>query len=255
MAIDLQQPVVGSVHDYSIGNVISLEGSSQVGLNGCWRIEGLVEGGVSFSTTDPFVDETGYFIVKRAPIGGGAWSRTPDTIYSRQMTTLGHQLAIDDTGKAATVATSQNKSITWRKMLKRPSSHYLGEDLDYGKSHWTVIGDHLRFIFVVAYKQNPKAHTRVLVFGDFNDARDGQVKTVLSGYVDSQIGDVGFNKMFDYSKFSFLNDRAVFQIDSEQPSGIGWILSNLAGEVDYLHGVKDCGHHIYPILVPEKVAV
>lgn len=204
---------------------------------------------------DAVDDETGYFIVKRAPVGGGAWKRTTDLVYSSAYTTLNSELTINDTGKEITMASSQNKSVVWKRMMKRASSHYLGGDLDYGKSHFTIIGDHLRFILMIAYKQNPKSHSNILVFGDFKDINDGQFKTVLEGYVNSQIGNVGFNRMFAYPAFSLLEDRLLIQTSNSQPSGIGWILSSQSGDVDYLRGAKDSGHHIYPVLIPSEVGV
>lgn len=135
-------------------------------------------------------------------------------------------------------------------MLKRDSSHYLGADLDYGKAHWTIIGDHLRFYLVVAYKQNPKTHSHVLIFGDVKDNRDNQLKTVLEGYLDSQIGNVGFTKIFEYPDYD-LSDKGVLQLKSKghNTSGIGWIVSNLSGDINYLHGSHDCGQHQYPSLI------
>lgn len=58
------------IPDYKIGDIISLDGSTQNGLNKCWRVESLVFNGVVFNTDTPFFDESGYFVAKRAPIGG-----------------------------------------------------------------------------------------------------------------------------------------------------------------------------------------
>lgn len=58
------------VPDFKIGDIISLDGTGQPGLNSCWRVESLVFNGIVFTTNTPFQNETGHFIVKRAPIGG-----------------------------------------------------------------------------------------------------------------------------------------------------------------------------------------
>lgn len=58
------------LQDYQIGDVVSISGSEQSGLDGCWRVEELRENGIAFTNNTVFVDEDGYFIAKRAPIGG-----------------------------------------------------------------------------------------------------------------------------------------------------------------------------------------
>lgn len=234
------------VQDYKIGDIISLDGSGQAGLNGCWRIEELEFNSPVFTTTERYEDESGYFIAKRAPIGGGAWTRTANFSYRSSESTLDSVFNLFDTNQSWAVASLENRSVNWKRMLKRYSSHYLGGDVDYDRAHWTILGDSLRFILVIAYKQNPKSHSRVLVFGDFNDPNDNQIKTVLIGYINSQIGDVGFNKIFEYFEPVF-SDRGILHLTlrSHQPSGIGWIYSNKEGDIDYLHGTKDCGQHRY----------
>lgn len=242
------------VPDYKIGDVISLEGSTQPGLNGCWRVEDLGFNSVVFTTNTPFVDETGYFVAKRAPVGGGVWSRNAAFMYSSSASILGNGVTFNDTNKSVATATlSGGSSVVWKKNLKRPPGHYLGTDVDYPIAHWTILGDHLSFILVIGYKQNPRTHSRILVFGDFNDPNDNVLKTILIGYgfTGDDIGDVGFNKIFEYLMPTF-SDNGTLQLGlrSHQPSGIGWIYSDRQGNVDYLHGTKDCGQHQYPILLP-----
>jgi hypothetical protein len=220
-------------------------------LIGCWRIERLLENGISFTTNQHFDDESGYFIVKRAPIGGGAWSRNRNSVYSSSSSTLDSQLSVSDKSSTVTTVSSGNQSVIWKRNFKRNSSHYLGEDIDFNTAHWTIVGDHLRFVLVIAYKQNPRTHSRILVFGDIVDVNDDKLKTILVGYTNDKMGDVGFNKIFEYPIYSF-SDKGILQLGlkSHQPSGIGWIYSNSAGEVDYLHGTRDCGQHQYPIPYP-----
>jgi len=78
--------------------------------------------------------------------------------------------------------------VIWKRNFKRNSSHYLGEDIDFNTAHWTIVGDHLRFILVIAYKQNPRTHSRILVFGDIVDVNDDKLKTILVGYTNDQMG-------------------------------------------------------------------
>lgn len=146
---------------------------------------------------------------------------------------------------------ADNQTAFLRRYHKRNSSHYLGADKDSSIVHWTIIGDDLRFVFVVAYKQNPRAHSRIILFGDVNDVSDDTLKTMLVGYINNQMGDVGFNKCHEYFEPIF-SDKGILQLNlrSHQPSGIGWIYSNAIGYIDYLHGTKDCGQHQYPIPYP-----
>lgn len=50
-----------SIQDFNIGDVISLNGSSQLGLDGCWAIEELYENGVAFLANHVFDDEERIF--------------------------------------------------------------------------------------------------------------------------------------------------------------------------------------------------
>lgn len=185
------------------------------------------------------------------PSEDGAWVRDAEFRYHSSQSPIGGVMAVNDNNKGSTTVSTSAHSVTWRRMLKRDSSHYLGGDLDYNTAHWTILGDHLRFVLVMAYKQNPKAHSRILVFGDFNDPKDNEIKTMLIGYINPDMGDVGFNKIFEYFEPIF-SDTGTLQLSlrSHQPSGIGWIYSNQTGEIDYLHGTKDCGQHRYPIPMP-----
>lgn len=181
----------------------------------------------------------------------GAWVRDHNFIYHSSQSELDSEMMVYDVNKTYSIVSSKNRTVFWKKLMKYDSKHYLGEDVDSSTAHWTILGNHLRFIWVMAYKQNPKAHSRILAFGDFNDLNDGQTKTFLIGYNTTFIGDVGFNKMFEYFESTF-SDQGILQlsIKSQQPSGIGWLHSNKIGELDYLHGTKDCGQHRYPIPSP-----
>lgn len=203
---------------------------------------------------EDYEDENGYFLIKRAPVGGGAWSRNASREYSSSSSTLGEKLVINDVNKNSTKLSLKSVPATvsfLRRYYKRSGGHYLGDDLDYDKVHWTIVGDDKRFIFVVAYKQNPRAHSRIILFGDFTDSANDTVKTVLLGYVSNQLGDVGFNKIHEYLDPVFWDEGLYLDPRVERPlSGIGWIYSSDTGEVDYLHGSKDCGQHRYTIPYP-----
>ena len=243
------------LHDFSIGDIISIDGVVQEGINGSWRIERIGQTSIYFTVVgEDYADETGYFLIKRAPVGGGAWSRNSNREFISLSSTLDEKMIINDIDKnssSLTLKSDANQIIFLRRFHKRSSSHYLGGDLEYDKVHWTIIGDNLRFVFVVAYKQNPRAHCRIIVFGDVFDVNDDTLKTMLIGYISNQMGDVGFNKIHEYFD-SVFSDKGILQLTSKnhQPSGIGWVYSNAIGEIDYLHGTKDCGQHQYPIPYP-----
>jgi hypothetical protein len=193
-------------------------------------------------------------LIKRSPVGGGAWSRNANREFTSLSSALDEKLVVNDVGRNSCTLSLKNypdQSVFLRRYHKRNGSHYLGADKDVDIVHWTIIGDDLRFVFVVAYKQNPRAHSRVVVFGDVVDIIDDTLKTMLIGYVNNQMGDVGFNKMHEYFEPIF-SDKGILQLSlrSHQSSGIGWIYSSPIGELDYLHGTKDCGQHQYPVPYP-----
>jgi len=242
------------LHDFKIGDIVLIGDFTQTHLNTNWKIERIEFDAVFFTISETVVDETGYFLIKRTPIGGGAWSRNVNNEYVSLSSTLGKKLVIDDTNKTSSVFSikdSLNTDVFLRRYFKRDSSHYLGEDLGLNRTQWTIIGDNLRFIFVAAYKQNPKTHCRIIVFGNINDVNDDHLKTILIGYDTNQIGDVGFNKLFEYYNQVFSSTGILQASPIEQPpSGIGWILSDKNGNFNYLQGIKDCGQHQYPIPNP-----
>lgn len=147
----------------------------------------------------------------------------------------------------------QNDSTVYlRRYFKRPNTHYLGGDTGLDRIQWSILGDHLRFILVVAYKQNPKSHCRIIGFGDFTDLNDDTLKTLLIGYSSDELGDVGYNKIFEFFSPIFTEkDFLELKIRNRQPSGIGMIYSNKMGVIDYLRGSRDCGLHRYPVLIPK----
>lgn len=241
-------------HDFSIGDVIYIDGFAQNELNGCWTVEKLGQTSVYFSTVGVFNGEEGYFLIKRPPIGGGAWLKNNNEYYSN-FSTLNKKLIIDDKGKTSTSLSikDQNDSTVYlRRFFKRPSTHIWGGDLGLNRIQWLILGDHLRFILVVAYKQNPKSHCRIIGFGDFTDLNDDTLKTLLIGYSSDEMGDVGYNKIFEFFSPIFTEKGFLeLKIRNRQPSGIGIIHSNKNGVVDYLIGSKDCGLHRYPVLKPK----
>lgn len=243
------------VNDFVVGDLIYFDGSEQEGLNGCWRVERVSHSAVYFiANGEDYEDEEGFFLIKRAPVGGGAWSRNASREFVSSSSTLDEKLVVNDIDKNSSTFSLKNypnQTVFLRRFHKRSSSHYLGEDKDSSQVHWTIIGDDLRFVFVVAYKQNPRAHSRIVVFGDVVDVIDDTLKTMLIGYANKQMGDVGFNKMHEYFEAIF-SDEGILQLGlrSHQPSGMGWVYSNGIGEVDYLQGTKDCGQHQYPIPYP-----
>lgn len=235
--------------------MIYIDGIEQDGLNGCWTVDRVGMTSVYIiAVGEDYEDEDGYFLIKRAPVGGGAWSRNASREYSSSSSTMGEKLVVNDINKNSTslsLKSAPNTISFLRRYYKRSGGHYLGDDLDYDKVHWTIVGDDKRFVFVVAYKQNPRSHSRIVLFGDLTDSVDDTVKTFLIGYASNQLGDVGFNKIHEYFEPLF-SDTGTLQLSlrSHQPSGIGWIYSNKTGEIDYLHGTKDCGQHRYPIPSP-----
>lgn len=190
-------------------------------------------------------------MLKELQLVVGAWKKTDNMTYKSSSSLLSDELTILDHHKDySTMWIGQNnlQTVFWNRLLKRTDS-YLGADEDNDESHWTIIGDHHRFIFVIAYKQNSTTHSRILAFGDFTDLKTDTIKTMLIGYNTNQIADVGFNKLFEYldGHYSDKGELMLNNTDNNQASGIGWIYSNKNGNVDYLHGVKDCGQHVYPI--------
>lgn len=243
------------LHDFAVGDVIYIDGIEQDGLNGCWRVERLGQTSIYFTVVgEDYEDEEGYFLIKRAPVGGGAWTRNANKEFVSASSTLDGGFKISDIDKnSSTLSLTNfpNKAVLLRRYHKRSSGHYLGEDKDSSKVHWTIIGDDLRFVLVVAYKQNPRSHCRIILFGDVTDINDDTLKTMLIGYVNNQLGDVGFNRIHEYFDPIF-SDKGMLQLSPKyrQPSGMGWIYSNAIGEIDYLLGTKDCGQHQYPIPYP-----
>lgn len=241
------------VHDFKLGEIISLDGSSQ-SINGCWIIDEITETSISFITSFPVNNETGYFIVKRPPVGGGAWSRNSLYEYTSQSSTLNSTFVVDDKSKSGTtisIKSLSNSNVIWKRYLKRDSTHYLGADLGQGRPQWSIYGDDLRFIFTVAYKQNPKTHTHILVFGDILDPNDNQIKTYLEGYVDEKIGNVGSNKIFEFNDFNII-DNGTLRLRSQLNRKVnsGWIISDEEGAIEYIQGYGDNGEHYYPIYLP-----
>lgn len=55
------------LHDFSIGDMISLQGSSQ-NLNSVWKIESIDKSSVSFTVPGTFTDESSVMLVKRPPV-------------------------------------------------------------------------------------------------------------------------------------------------------------------------------------------
>ena len=244
------------LHDFSVGEKIYIDGLSQSFLNGTWEIDRIEVSAVYFTSNSSALSEQGYFIIKRSPIGGGSWSRTSQFEYSSSQSLLSSKMVIDDSQKTGAKISIKNNTgllVWWKRYLKRPSTSYFGADLGQGRPQWTIIGDHKRFILVIAYKQNPKDHSHILLFGDYQDPKDNQWKTILEGYKDDQIGDVGFNFLFDYSKRK-INSSGILTIEPDDfnQSNFDWLVSDQAGiSVDTLHGTKDSGFHQYPIYIGE----
>lgn len=247
-------------HDFSIGDTISLDGCAQEELNRTWRIESITGNSVSFSMIGTVSPETGVFMVKRAPIGGGAWTRGysgTNALYTSSSSTLGENgLLVDDTSKAASVlkiysAQATSQTLYLKRNLKRASSHYQ-PDTRQDRPEWTIIGDHKRFYLVIAYKQNPKTHSHLIVFGEIKDWVTDEWRTVLVGYVDDSIGNVGFNSVFAYPEWSILSSGHLLcqSREAEGSSGAAWVRSDVDGDYSYLMGTYDCGQRMYPIPVP-----
>lgn len=248
------------LHDFIIGDLISLQGSSQ-NLNGIWRIEAIDTSSVSFSLPGSFNNETGLLLVKRPPIGGGAWEKTQNEsqIYYKSSTSqIETAILVDDISKSSsmlrildTTTMAQSNALFLKRNLKRPSHHYQA-DTRQTRPEWTIIGDDKRFFFAIAYKQNPKDHTHLIVFGEIKDWLTDEWRTMLVGYVNETIGNVGTNALFAYPEWSILESGHLLcqskkTIDS---SDAVWISSDVDGDYTYLRGTHDCGLRIYPIPIP-----
>jgi hypothetical protein len=248
------------LHDFSIGDLISLQGSSQ-NLNAVWRVESIDKSSVSFSLPGTFNDETGVMLVKRPPIGGGAWAKTHNggQIYYRSATSqLGMAMQVDDTSKSGSAlrifdpsTSAQSNVLYLRRNLKRPSTHYQ-PDTRQNRPEWTIIGDDKRFYIAIGYKQNPKTHSQLIVFGDIRDWADDVWRTMLLGFVDLNIGNPGFNGVFAYSDWSILASGHLL-CQTELPgthSDSRWVRSNSGGSYEYIKAKADSGQRMYPIPIP-----
>lgn len=244
------------IHDFFVGDMISLDGCSQSILNKTWQVTARSQDSVSFVLEGTVHSEGGLFMIKRPPIGGGAWIKTfvsNGAIY-KSSSNLGSELMINDTAKTGTslVIMSQNASqpVFLKRNLKRSSSHYQ-PDTRQSRPEWTCIGDDKRFYLAIAYKQNPKDHTHLIVFGIIKDWTTDEWKTMLIGYKDESIGNVGFNALFAYSHWSILDSgHLLCQTKStEANSDAVWVRSEHDG-FTYLRGTADCGQRMYPIPIP-----
>lgn len=246
-------------HDFSIGDTISLDGCSQSVLNGTWKVESITIESVSFSVVGNVDSENGIFMVKRPPIGGGAWVKSyvgNSALYTSTSSAFGNGLLVDDTSKNATTLKIYNPQSTsqilyLKRNLKRASTHFQ-PDTRQSRPEWTIVGDDKRFYFAIAYKQNPTEHTQLIVFGDIKDWTSDEWKTVLVGYVDDTIGNVGSNEIFSYPEWSILDSgHLLCQTKiTESFNGMVWVRSDVDGEYTYLRGAADCGQRIYPIPIP-----
>lgn len=247
-------------HDFSIGDTISLDGCSQEDLNRSWQIEAIASDSVTFSLVGAVAPETGVFVVKRAPIGGGAWERGyvgANALYTSSTATLdGDGLLVEDTSKVASIlkiysAQTTSQALYLRRNLKRSSSHYQ-PDTRQDRPEWTIIGDDKRFYLVVAFKQNPKPHANLIVFGEIKDWITDEWRTMLVGYVDESIGNVGTNSVFAYPEWSILGSGHLLCHSREVigSSDAAWVRSDVNGDYSYLSGTYDCGQRMYPIPVP-----
>lgn len=87
------------LHDFNVGEKIYIDGLSQSFLNGTWEIDRIEVSAVYFTSNSSALSEQGYFIIKRSPIGGGAWKRTSQFEYSSYQSTLSSKMVIDDSQK------------------------------------------------------------------------------------------------------------------------------------------------------------
>lgn len=242
--------------NYNVGEFISLDGCSQTALNNIWFVDRIEFNAVYFSVSGTYGDETGTIISKRPPVGGGQWIRQGNS-YTSLSSSENKKLDIDDTSKSVSVVSingNDTPNLYWKKYLKRPATHYQGPDIGLDRIQWSIIGDHLRFVFVMAYKQNPKTHSNILFFGDITDPNDDEVKTILLGYKDSNIGNVGFNNLFRYSKWEFQDNGQLYCFSPfgniTNASDSGWIKCDSEDNIEYLTQSKDFGVHVYPVLFP-----
>lgn len=167
-------------------------------------------------------------------------------------------MLIDDTSKSGSIlrilnsgSGVQSNIVNLRRNLKRASSHWQ-PDSRQSRPEWTIIGDDKRFYIAIGYKQNPKTHSHLIVFGDIQDWADDEWKTMLLGYVDLNIGNPGFNGVFAYSEWSILPSGHLL-CQSDLPgthSDSRWIRSDSGGDYDYIEAKADSGQRIYPIPVP-----
>lgn len=142
---------------------------------------------------------------------------------------------------------NSSQNVYLKRNLKRSNSHWQ-PDSRQDRPEWTMIGDDKRFYFVIGYKQNPKDHTHIIVFGDIEDWNDQTLKSILIGYVDLSIGNVGSNSIFAYPEWSILETgHLLCQSKGTARSDSRWVRSDADGNLIYLKGSADCGQRMYPI--------
>lgn len=246
-------------HDFQLEDTIQVQGSTQSGLNGIWTVDSMDFTSISFIANGTFSDETsGLKILKRPPIGFGAWRKEYSGAFP-QYFNFGSNRAVrlNDQSSSATQltlinrSTQQASSVAWvRKNLKRSSPHYQA-DPEPSRIEWSIFGDALRFLFVVGYKQTPKPHSHIILFGTLDDWNDDETKWMLLGMNGSDIGNPGVNFLFMFPKVATLVS-GLFTCQAQKTHKSDAVMIGLDETDNYrtLLGSADFGQHMYPIAVP-----
>lgn len=161
-----------------------------------------------------------FFILKDLLFGFDGWGKnhTSNGIpnYYSKTSTLNHSLRLNDSISGFSTFLIHNSNtnldshlVYVKKDLKRPNNSYQ-PDSRQNRPEVSVFGDDKRFFLIIGYKQNPKSHHLIITFGDFQDSESENWKTVLFGYINSGIGNVGFNRAFTYSQWKVLPTRIYF---------------------------------------------
>lgn len=247
-------------HDFQIGDTVELGGANQSALNGHWIVSAIDFTSVSFIASGTFSSETsGLKVIKRPAIGFGSWRKEAAGNFSQYYVFgTNHAVRLDDTSSTATKliminrSTQQQSLHVWlRKNLKRDSFHWQ-PDREPSRIEFSVFGDGQRFIFVQGYKQTPKAHSHIVVFGTLQNWADEETKEMLLGFSTQDIGNVGENLLFMYPRVNALiTGIHTAQADRRFVSGARMIGLDDTNTYKTLIGSADFGHHMYPINIPE----
>lgn len=197
-------------------------------------------------------------VIRRPPVGFGLWRKESGPQYF----SLGadHAMRVNDTAAATSQLTVVNKTtqqttsqVWFKKNLKRTTGYQADSETD--RVEWSIFGDHLRFIFAIGFKQRPKVHSHIIMFGqltDWNDNDEEKLKWMLLGFNNSDIGNPGLNYLFMYPRVRQIVSRLFTCTAIERHKSDAIMIGlNDVDQYETIVGSADFGQHMYPIDVPQ----